>query len=60
MRFEVAAGFFVGLLLPVLETARRGLGHWAVAGRVGNDSGASVGLDVPAAGVGLFYGSDEH
>jgi hypothetical protein len=30
MRFEVAAGFIVGLLLPVLETARRGLGHWAV------------------------------
>ncbi len=30
MRFEVTAGFVVGLLLPVLETARRGIGHWAV------------------------------
>ena len=30
MRFEVAAGFVVGLLLPVLETARRGVSHWAV------------------------------
>jgi len=30
MRFEVAAGFIIGLLLPVLETARRGIGHWTV------------------------------
>ena len=30
MRFEVAAGFVIGILLPVLETARRGIGHWAV------------------------------
>ena len=30
MRFEVTAGFVVGLLLPVLETARRGIGHWTV------------------------------
>ena len=30
MRFEVAAGFVIGALLPVMETARRGIGHWAV------------------------------
>lgn len=30
MRFEVIAAFVVGLLLPVMETARRGIGHWAV------------------------------
>jgi hypothetical protein len=30
MRFEVAAAFTVGVLLPVLETVRRGLGHWEI------------------------------
>lgn len=30
MRFEVTAGFVIGALLPVMETARRGIGHWAV------------------------------
>ena len=30
MRFEVIAAFIVGALLPVLETARRGIGHWSV------------------------------
>lgn len=30
MRFEVAAAFVIGILLPVLETARRGISHWAV------------------------------
>ena len=30
MRFEVAAAFVVGILLPLLETARRGVSHWAV------------------------------
>ena len=30
MRFEVAAAFVMGLLLPLLETIRRGVGHWAV------------------------------
>jgi hypothetical protein len=29
-RFEVVAAFAIGLLLPVLETVRRGLGHWAI------------------------------
>ena len=30
MRFEIIAAFVIGALLPVLETARRGLGHWAI------------------------------
>ena len=30
MRFEVIAAFVVGALLPVLETARRGITHWTV------------------------------
>lgn len=30
MRFEVAAAFAVGVLLPVLETARRGFGYWTI------------------------------
>jgi len=30
MRFEVVAALVVGILLPVLETYRRGLGHWRV------------------------------
>ena len=30
MRFEVIAAFAIGALLPVLETVRRGIGHWAV------------------------------
>jgi len=30
MRFEVIAAFVIGLLLPVLETCRRGITHWAV------------------------------
>lgn len=30
MRFEVAAAFAVGILLPVLETCRRGISHWSV------------------------------
>lgn len=30
MRFEIIAAFAIGALLPVLETARRGLSHWAV------------------------------
>ena len=30
MRFEVVAAFAIGLLLPILETARRGLGHWSI------------------------------
>ena len=30
MRFEVVAGFVIGALLPIMETARRGIGHWAV------------------------------
>ena len=30
MRFEVIAGFAIGALLPVLETARRGISHWTI------------------------------
>ncbi|MGQ0762974.1 MAG: hypothetical protein ACT4OT_13305 [Acidobacteriota bacterium] len=30
MRFEVIAALIVGALLPVLETARRGINHWTV------------------------------
>lgn len=30
MRFEVASAFVIGALVPVLETLRRGLGHWTV------------------------------
>jgi hypothetical protein len=30
LRFEVAAAFVIGILLPVLETCRRGIGYWLV------------------------------
>lgn len=30
MRFEVTAAFIIGILLPVLETCRRGIGYWGV------------------------------
>ena len=30
MRFEVTAALVIGLLLPLLETARRGIAHWGV------------------------------
>ena len=30
MRFEVSAAWAIGILLPVLETCRRGIGHWSV------------------------------
>ena len=30
MRFEVSAAFAIGMLLPVLETSRRGISHWSV------------------------------
>lgn len=30
MRFEIIAAFALGALLPVLETVRRGITHWAV------------------------------
>ncbi len=30
MRFEIAAAFAMGALVPVLETVRRGFGHWAI------------------------------
>ncbi len=30
MRFEVLAAFTVGILLPILETFRRGLSYWGV------------------------------
>jgi biotin transporter BioY len=30
MRFEIIAAFVIGVLLPLLETARRGISHWAI------------------------------
>ena len=30
MRFEVRAALAIGILLPILETYRRGFGHWRV------------------------------
>lgn len=30
MRFEIIAAVVIGALLPVLETARRGISHWTV------------------------------
>ena len=30
MRFEIVTAFVIGAFLPVLETARRGIGHWTV------------------------------
>jgi hypothetical protein len=30
MRFEIIAAFAMGVLLPVLETVRRGISHWAI------------------------------
>jgi hypothetical protein len=30
VRFETIFAFVIGILLPVLETYRRGLGHWAI------------------------------
>jgi len=30
VRFEVIAAFAIGILLPVLETCRRGISHWGV------------------------------
>lgn len=30
MRFEIIAALTLGTLLPVLETARRGISHWAI------------------------------
>ena len=30
MRFEVIAAFAIGVLLPLLETARRGISHWTI------------------------------
>lgn len=30
MRFEIVAAFTIGVLLPLLETARRGISHWTI------------------------------
>lgn len=30
MRFEIIAALVIGALLPVLETVRRGIGHWTI------------------------------
>jgi hypothetical protein len=31
VRFEVISAFVIGILLPLLETYRRGIGHWSVS-----------------------------
>jgi hypothetical protein len=31
MRFEVISAFIIGILLPLLETCRRGVGHWSIS-----------------------------
>ena len=74
MRFEAIAAATIGILLPVLETYRRGVGYWGVefttmfedyvAGAlthrwVGVASGAALGRDIPRAGVGLRHRADE-
>jgi uncharacterized membrane protein YdcZ (DUF606 family) len=30
VRFEIIAAFIIGILLPLLETCRRGIGYWSV------------------------------
>ena len=30
MRFEITAAIVMGVLLPILETARRGISHWTI------------------------------
>ena len=30
MRFETISAFAIGILLPLLETGRRGIGHWSI------------------------------
>ena len=30
VRFEVITAFTIGILLPILETYRRGVGYWGV------------------------------
>lgn len=30
MRFEIAAAFTLGALIPILETSRRGISHWTI------------------------------
>ena len=30
MRFEISAAFTIGILLPLLETCRRGISYWSV------------------------------
>jgi hypothetical protein len=30
VRFEVTAAFVIGILLPILETCRRGIGYWNI------------------------------
>jgi hypothetical protein len=31
VRFDVVAAILLGILLPTLETVRRGIGHWSVS-----------------------------
>jgi len=49
MRFEVAAAYAIGLLVPVLETCRRGMGHWSVSTMTMLEDYAAGGLLLYAA-----------
>ena len=49
MHFETAAAYAIGLLLPMLETCRRGIGHWTVSTMTMLEDYAAGGLLLVAA-----------
>jgi len=51
MRFEVSAAFAIGVLLPVLESCRRGFEHWLVDATTMLEDFAAGGLLLFAAAV---------